>query len=57
MVQVSKHSSSIDFYVKITKVKIYTPTCKKLQNQYSPTLFMTFYFEFKWLFINLKCVI
>jgi len=27
------------------------------QDEYNPIVFMTFYFDFKWLFVNVKVVI
>ncbi len=47
LVQIPKHSSSMKFYVKTTKVKNkFTFTCEEIQNQCILNLFITLYFEF-----------
>jgi hypothetical protein len=52
MVQVPEHLSSLDFYIKTIGEGKFTSTCEEIQNQCTPNLFMTSYFEFKWLFVN-----
>ncbi len=58
MVHIPRHLGSIHFYVKTNKSESkFSFTCEKIQNQCSPNLLMTCYFEFKWLFINVKLAI
>ncbi len=45
------------FYVKTTKMNSkFTFTSMNIQNQCTPILLMIFYFEFKWLFVNVEVV-
>jgi hypothetical protein len=50
MVQVPRHPSSINFFIKTTNVKASLLHVKKIQNQSTSIFLITFYFE--WFFVN-----